>query len=250
MFGHTQCTLSGQPPHLLLIVPPQRELWYRPHPRSVPPKREGPWRYHHGLAGHYARARIKAHQGEAEEGHSPLHRAARRASVARAGHAASLCSCWQLWLRSFVRLTHSSPHALHTDDGKTTTVRPSVRLVYTSRIARSVEPTQTCTAMTAASRIHQCLRLLREYHLLSLRPISFMRKPNDRPTQRHGLTTTPSRRHPQVKRRWILSWGHRHSTESTQRMVPTPGADLSVGNRATLVFRCVLSVLSFASECS
>ena len=161
-------------------------------PRPVPPKREGPWRYHYGLAGQFARVRTKAHQGEAEEGHSPHHRAARRSSVARDGHAASSSFSWQLRLRSFVRLAHSSPHALHTDDGKTTTVRPFVRLVYTCRIARSVEPTRTCTAMTAASRIQQCLRLLREYHLLSQRPIPFMRKPNDRPTERHGLITTLS----------------------------------------------------------
>ena len=34
---------------------------------------------------------------------------------------------WQLWLFSFVRLTNSSPHNSHADDGEKTTERPLVR---------------------------------------------------------------------------------------------------------------------------
>ena len=48
----------------------------------------------------------------------------------------------------------------------------------------------------------------------------------------------------QVKRRWILSWVNRNSAGSTKRMVPILGADLSVDNRATLVFLCASPLLT------
>ena len=55
------------------------------------------------------------------------------------------CGC-----AAYVRLTNSSPHALHTGDGMNTTARPSVRAVNPCRKARSVEPTRTDTVITAA----------------------------------------------------------------------------------------------------
>ena len=87
---------------------------------------------------------------------------------------------WQLWLCSFVRLTNCSLRALHADDGKKTTERPSVRVVNPCRKARLVVPTRTCTVMTAAFRKHQSPRLLRVYHLLSQGTMSFMRIPDGR----------------------------------------------------------------------
>ena len=130
------------------------------------------------------------HWDEGEERHSSGNWSARRFLEARACCAASSRILWQLWVCSFLRLTNSSPHALHTGDGKRTTERPSVRAVNPCSKARSVEPTRTCTAMTAASRKHQSLRLLREYHLLSQRPISSMRKPNGKSMPRHESVTT------------------------------------------------------------
>ena len=79
-----------------------------------------------------------------------------------------------------MRLTNSRPHALHTVGEKETTEKPSVRVVNPCRKARTVEPTPTCTAMTATSRKHQNLRLLREYHLLSQWTVAFMRKSDGR----------------------------------------------------------------------
>ena len=100
--------------------------------------------------------------------HSSGHWSARRFFEARAGCAVSSRILWQLWVCSSVRLRNSSSRALHTGDGKKATERPSVRAVNPCGKARSVEPTRTCTAMTAAApRKHQSLRLLCEYYLLS-----------------------------------------------------------------------------------
>ena len=110
----------------------------------------------------------------------------------RASCAASSGTLWQFWQRSSARLTNSSPHALHADGGKTTTVRPSVFVISPCNKARSVDPTRTYTAMTAASQKRQCLRLLRVYHWLSQRPISSMRKADGRSGPRHkSVTTSP-----------------------------------------------------------
>ena len=115
-----------------------------------------------------------------EERHSSGHWPARRCFETRASCVASASILWQLWLCRFVRLTNSPPHALHADNGKKTTEKPPVRVVNPCRKARSAEPTPTCTAMTATSRKHQCLRLLREYHLLSQWSVSVMRKSDGR----------------------------------------------------------------------
>ena len=151
----------------LQTVPPQRELRLCPRPQPVPPKREGSWRLHHSPPGMHGGDCQSGQQDEGDERHSSCHWSARRFFEARTGCAASSNILWQLWVCSFVRLTKSSPHALHTGDGEKTTERPSVRAVNPCRRARSVEPTRTCTAMTAASRNHQSLRLLCEYHLLN-----------------------------------------------------------------------------------
>ena len=116
-------------------------------------------------------------------------------------------------------------------------------LCTSRRVARSVEPTRTCTAMTATSRKHQRLRLLREYHLPFQGSAPILRIPDGWSMPRRCLIPTFSRRRPQVKRHWILTWVHRYSAKPTQRMVPTLGTDLSVDNRATLVSCCTSSVL-------
>ena len=149
-------------PHLLPTVPLQRELRRRPRPQPVPPEREGSWRSHHCSPGKHGGDCQSDHQDEGEERHSSSHWSARRFLEARTRRAASSSIFWHLWLCSYVRLTNFSPHALHTGDE-----RPSVRAVNPCRKARPVEPKRTCTAVTAASRKHQSLRLLREYHLLS-----------------------------------------------------------------------------------
>ena len=56
--------------HLLLIVPPQRELRGRLLPQSVPPKREGSCRPHHGLIVQHGVDRQPDHQDEEEERYS------------------------------------------------------------------------------------------------------------------------------------------------------------------------------------
>ena len=124
-------------------------------------------------------------------------------------------SSGQLWLCSFVRLANSLPHALHTGDGKKTTegTHPCVRSTHAKK-TRLVEFTRNCTAMTTAFRKHPSCPLLREYLLLSQRPISSMRKPNGRSMPRHESATTSPRRRPQVTRRWILSRVHRNPTGS------------------------------------
>ena len=146
----SQCLMQ---PHLLLTVPPHRELRRRPRPQPVPPQREGPWRSHQRPPGKLGGDCQSDHQDEGEERHSSSHWSARRFFEARAGRAASSSFFWQLWLCSYVRLTNSSPHALHTGDGMKTTARPSVRAVNPCRKARSVEPTRTCTATTATSAL-------------------------------------------------------------------------------------------------
>ena len=158
--------------------------------------------------------------------HSSGHLSSRRFPEARAGGAASSRILWQLWVCSFARLTNSSPHALHTGDGKKTTEKPSVRAANPCRKARSVDPTRTCTATTAASRKHQSLRLLREYHQLSQWTISIRRKADGRNTPRRNSVSTSSRRRSQVMRRWILSWVHCNWAGCTQRMDPTLATDL------------------------
>ena len=180
-------------PNQLLTVPPQRELRRRLHPQPVPPKREGSWWSYHCPQGQHGGDCQSDHLDEGVERHSSSHRSARRFFEARTGCAASSHILWQLWLCNFVRSTYSLPRALHTVSGKKTTARPSVRVVNPCRKARPAEPTRTCTAMTAASRKHQSLRLLREYHLLSQRSISSMRKPNGRSMPQHeSVTTSPT----------------------------------------------------------
>ena len=210
-------------PNQLMTVPPQRELRRRLHPQPVPPKREGSgWSQHYPPGQHGGDCQSDLWD-EGEARYSSSHRSARRFFEARAGCAASSNILWQLWLCSFVRLTNSLPHALRTVGGKKTTGRPPVRVVRPCREARSAQPTRTCTALTAASPAHQSLRLLREYYLLSQRPIPSMRKTNGRSMFRHDSATTSPRRRPQVTRRWILSQVHRNPTGSTQRLDPTLG---------------------------
>ena len=221
----TQLSQLPMQPHQPLTVPPQRELRSRLRPQPVPPQREGSWRSHRCPPGQLGGDCQADHQDEGEERHSSSHWSARRFFEARAGRAASSSFLWQLWLCSYVRLTYSLPHALHADGGKKTTERPSVRVVNPRRKARSIEPMRTCTAMTAASRKHQSLRLLREYHLLFIRTISIMRKSDGWSTPRHESVMTSPRRRPQVKRRWTLPRTHRNPTGSTQRMGPTLGTD-------------------------
>ena len=127
-----------------------------------------------------------------------------------------------LWLCSFVRLTNSSPHALRADGGKKTTERPSVRVVNPCREARSVEPTRTYTAITAAFQKHQSLRLLCEHHLLSQWTISILHKSNGRSILRHESVTTSPRRRPQAKRRWLLSQTHHNPTGTHSEDGPNP----------------------------
>ena len=163
-----------------------------------------------------------------EERHSSGHWLARRFLEARAGCAASSSFLRQLWLCSFVRLTNFSPHALHIGDGKRITERPSVRAVNPCRKARSVEPTRTCTATTVASRKHQSLRLLREYHLLSQWLISSMRKPNGRNMPRHESATTSPRRRPTSEEELALVAGPPqpdgvHPEDGTQLSAQTKG---------------------------
>ena len=206
----------------LLAAPPQRVLGKRPRPQQVPPKREGSWRSHHGLMGKHGVNRQPVHHGEGGgERDLSAHWSARHFFEARASCAASSSILWQLWLCSFVRLTNSSPHALHAGDGKKTTEKPSVRADNASRKARSVEPTRTCTAVTSASRKHQSLRLLREYHLLSQRTISIMHNSDGRSRPWHELVTTSLRHRPHVRRRWLSPWTHCTPTEPTQRIHPT-----------------------------
>ena len=102
---------------------------------------------------------------------------------------------------------------------------PSVRVVNPCGKARSIQPTLNCIELTAASRKHQSLRLLREHHLLFQRTISIMRKSDGRSTPRHESVMTSPRRRPQVKRRWTLPRAHRDPTGSTPRMDPTLGTD-------------------------
>ena len=161
-----------------------------------------------------------AHQAVGAARYSTSHWPVSRLFYTRAGCAASSGILGQFWQRSSARLTNSSTHAWHADGGKKTTVRPSVHVISPCRKARSTEPKRTCTAMTATPRNHQSLRLLREYHLLTHRSISSMRKPNGRSMPRHESVTTSPRRRPQVKRRWILSWVHRNSAGSTRRTNP------------------------------
>ena len=144
----------------------------------------------------------------------------------------------KMLLFSLVRLTNSSPHALHTDSGKKTTERSSVRVVNPCRKPRLVKPTWSCIAMTAASLKHQSLRLLREYYLLPQWTIFIMHNSDKRSMPGRKSVMTSSRRRPQVKRRWILSWAHRNSAESTQSMDPTLGTNLRVDNRTICVFLC------------
>ena len=217
----TQRSQPFMQPHQLPTVPPQRDLRRRPRPQPVPPQREGSGRIHHCPPGQRGVDCQSDHQDEGEERHSSSHWSARRFLEARAGCAASSSILWQLWLCSNVRLTNSSSHALHTGDGKMTTERSSVRAVNPCRKARSVEPTRACTAMTAAPRKHQSLRLLCEYHLLSQRPISSMRNPNGRSMLRHGSVTIAPRRRPQVERCWRLSLARRNPTGPTLRIRPT-----------------------------
>ena len=161
-----------------------------------------------------------AHQAVGAARHSTSHRSVSRLFVTRADCAANSGILWQLWFCSVVRLTNSSPHALHADGGNKTTERPSVRVVNPCRKAPSVELTQTYNAMTAASRKHHSLRLLCEYHLLTLWTIPSMCKSDGRSMPRHESITTSPRRRPQVKRRWFLSRAHRIPTGSTQRTNP------------------------------
>ena len=154
----------------------------------------------------------QSHQALGPARHSTSHWSVSRIFVARAGCAASSGILWQFWQCSSVRLTNLSPHALHADGGKKTTVRPSMHVFNPCRKARSTRPTRTRTVMTAASRNHRSLRLLREYHLLTLWTISIMRKSDGRSTPRHESVMTSPRRRPQVKRRWILPRAHRNPT--------------------------------------
>ena len=142
------------------------------------------------------------------------------------------------WLRSFVRLTNSSPHTLHTQSGKKIIEKPSVHVVEPRRKARSVEPTRTCTAMTTASLKHHSLRWLREYHLLSQWTISIMCNLDGSNMSRRKSVTTTFRRCPQVKKRWILPWVHGNSAWSHKKMDSTLGTDLRIDRRTTSMLPC------------
>ena len=78
---------------------------------------------------------------------TPWRESARRSLEARAG--------------GFVRFGNLLAPCLATAGGKETQ-RPSVLVVKPCRIARSAQPTQTCTALAAASNKHQGLQLFRE----------------------------------------------------------------------------------------
>ena len=145
-------------PHQPLTVPPQREPRSRPRPHPVPPQREGPWRLLHRPPAMCDGVCQPAHQAVGAARHSTCHWSVSRLFDAGAGCAASSGILWQFWQCSCVRLTNSSQHALHSDGGKKTTERPSVCVANPCRKARSIEPTRTCTAMTAASRKHESLR--------------------------------------------------------------------------------------------
>ena len=147
----------------------------------------------------------------------------------------------------FLRVTNSSPHALHADSGKQTAERASVRVVNPYRKARLVKPTWSCIAMTAASLKHQSLRLLHEYHLLSHCTIFIMHLSDGKSMLGRMLVTMSSRGRPKMWRRWILSLGHGKSAESTQSMDPTLGTKLSVDNRTIFVFLSTFSVLNRSS---
>ena len=112
-------------------------------------------------------------------------------------------------------VNNSSPHALHTQGGKED-LRETIRACG--------QATQKSTVGRAHADLHrddnrlsetlESLRLLREYHLLSQWALSILRKTNGRSMLRRKSVATSSRRRPQVKRRWILSWVHRNSAGS------------------------------------
>ena len=66
--------------------------------------------------------------------------------------------------------------------------------------------------------------------------ISIMYNSDERSMLERNSVMTSSRRRQQMKRRWSLSWAHRKSAESTQRMDSTLGTDLSVDHQ--VIFLC------------